>query len=203
MLRITCCHSSLMSSAPRRAARGSSASASSSDVGPASAMISVSCSWWSLTAWQYFSCSVAHPASGGQEQQQGRQRGRRSVAGHAVSPARSSCAAQDAVPERLRVGSREQQSRARSSASTRPRTAEDPSESATVPPWAPYPGASSGPLMSNDSPVSPMVAPTTAPNEPSGSAPSLRRRSRSRTVPATVRRRRWWRAGPRGPPCWR
>ncbi len=41
--------------------------------------------------------------------------------------------------------------------------------------------------MSKDSPVSPMVAPTTAPNEPSGSAPSLRLRSWSRTVPATVR----------------
>ena len=35
-----------------------------------------------------------------------------------------------------------------------------------MPPWAPYPGASSGPLMSRDSPVSPMVAPTTAPKEP-------------------------------------
>ena len=45
--------------------------------------------------------------------------------------------------------------------------------SAAVPPWAPYPGASSGPLIAKSSPESPMVAPTTAPNEPSGSAPAL------------------------------
>ena len=56
-----------------------------------------------------------------------------------------------------------------------------------MPPWAPYPGASSGPLNTKSSPVSPTVAPTTAPNEPSGSAPALSPRRWSRIVPVTER----------------
>ena len=75
--------------------------------------------------------------------------------------------------------------------------------SAAVPPWAPKPGARSGPLIAKSSPVSPMVAPTTAPKEPSGWAPALSARSWSRTRPATVRSPGQARAAPRAPPCWR
>ena len=44
-----------------------------------------------------------------------------------------------------------------------------------VPPWAPIPGTSSGPLMARSSSVPPMVAPTTAPKEPSGVGPGVER----------------------------
>ena len=57
---------------------------------------------------------------------------------------------------------------------------------AGVPPWAPTPGTSSGPLTSRSSPVSPIVAPTTAPNDPIGSAPALASVSAVSTPPATL-----------------
>ena len=49
-----------------------------------------------------------------------------------------------------------------------------PGRSAGVAPWAPMPGASSGPLMSRSyDDRSPSVAPTTAPKEPRGSSPAF------------------------------
>src|SRR5439155_4511464 len=55
-----------------------------------------------------------------------------------------------------------------------------------VPPWAPSPGASSGPLRAVKScPVSPIVAPTTTPTDPRGLSPALMAATSSRIVWAT------------------
>src|SRR6266545_4301566 len=60
-----------------------------------------------------------------------------------------------------------------------------PRRLSAVAPWAPRPGASSGPLIARSSSVLPMVAPTTAPNEPS-SSPAFSFARAASTAPATV-----------------
>ena len=123
-----------------------------------------------------------------------------SAVSHPASAARSSLARR--APSRRASGSGPsgEQLPRRAGQHVARRGTEDPADVGGGAPCAPYPGASSGPLMSRSSPVSPIVAPTTAPNEPSGSAPSL---SAAQAVEhpagdgAAVGAR--WRAAPRGP----
>ena len=199
------CHSSVRSSGASSARSRSTGRPASSASPPVALMISsILVRSWRRSS-QYFSCwsPQPHSVSGEREGQDGggatphgrssqqRRERLRGLLGRGVQPGRVGSGAEDLARARRQhlVGARRRRSRRTSSA---------------VPPWAPTPGTSSGPLTARSSSVSPIVAPTTAPNDPIGSAPALSLGQLGEHArPRRCARRRSGRAAPTAPPGWR
>ena len=200
----TCCHSS------RDVARSLLLRARGRSGGPRAARPaalgrerSLSSTWCSLTASQYSSRSSARPSLSrrrrGQQQDRERSRVIREPGEVVVGPPYG---VTQGAGGRARGAAAPREELARTA---RRRGAEDPPDVGGRAALRAVPRGEERAVDVEASPVSPMVAPTTAPNEPSGSAPALRLAQAGRAPPpATVRPSvARWRAGPRGPPCWR